>query len=92
MKATVIASSLNKALKSVMKKSSSPQLILNDEGVFVNSSQVKPKQVIGKVETTGWGHIEYDRAERLIKLLDVLGDRDVTIAYEGRYVRLNLLL
>lgn len=92
MKATVIASSLNEALKSVMKKTSSPQLIFNDDGVFVNSSQVKLIRVTGEVESNGWGHIEYDRAEKIVKVLDALGDIDVTISYEGNYVRLTDVL
>lgn len=94
MRATVTASSLSKAMKACMKKgSSSPRLIFNEDGILVASSTKKPIKVEGKVEKTGWGHIEYDRAQRIVQLLDVMGDREVTISYEGNWVRfVDLLL
>ena len=88
MKAAVRASSLSKALKTCLKKSSSPRLVFDDDGVFVLSEQVKIMQVEGVSDVNGWGHVEWDRAQKIVKILDVLGEYGtVTIAYEGNWVR-----
>jgi hypothetical protein len=89
MKARIIANSLSGAMKKCMKVNSSPMLIFKDEEILVNCEQVKSINVEGRVLESGWGRVEYLRAEKVIQVLDVIGDGQVTIEYENGGLRFS---
>lgn len=87
MKATVRASELSKAMKKAMKSSSSPRLIFGDDDLFVLGREEPAIKVEGAaVLSTGWSHLEYDRAEKVMNVLDLQGENTVTFSYHrGRH-------
>ncbi len=85
MKAFVLSGSLRDALRKCMSKStSSPRFIIKGADVMVTSGTQKPIRIEGLPQEPGWGYLEYDRAERVIKLLDIFPDRWLTFSYDGR--------
>ena len=92
MKADVSAGELRKTLRASMKGShSSPRFIFGDEGLFILGHKEPAIKVEGAVvKKTGWGHLERDRAEKLLQALDILDEHaPVTIDYSNRFFKLK---
>lgn len=82
MKATVRANELSKVMKKAMKSGSSPRLIFGDDGLFVLGGEEPAIKVKGAaVLSTGWSHLEHDRAEKVVHVLDLQGENTLTFSY-----------